>query len=199
MINVESDGQPASSPDDRENARGADDGLADAFDVAPAAVKRKLHERKGVRQFVKFCIVGGSSFFVNFAIFNILYHGKLHLSLVPALSIGFFVSVFNGFFWNRNWTFKEARATSVGDQYTKFLLVNIVGWFLNTGITVSLIAGFMVFVQHDHVDFWRIFWDIIGGNKKHYPILITNGALLGATGFVVFWNFFANRKWTFKH
>jgi len=158
-----------------------------------------MHERRGVRQFVKFCIVGFSSFTINFVIFNLLYHHTQMFTLVAALSIAFILSVVNGFVWNRMWTFKEARATSVADQSTKFLLVNIVGWLLNTGIVVGLIAAWLIIHQHSQVQFGRIFLDIVSGKKEHYSKLVTNCALLGATGVVVFWNFFANRHWTFKH
>jgi putative flippase GtrA len=107
--------------------------------------------------------------------------------------------VVNGFILNRRWTFKEARSTSVADQSVKFMLVNIVGWMLNTGITVCLIAAWQILHVHSQVQFTQIFWDILSGQKQHYSKLITNVALLGATGVVVFWNFFANRYWTFKH
>ena len=163
------------------------------------AIKLPLLERKGIRQFVKFCIVGCSSFGINFIVFNLLYHHTQVFTLVAALTVAFLLSVFNGFIWNRKWTFKEARASSVADQSIKFMLVNIVGWMLNTGITVGLIAAWQILHVHSQVQFGQIFWDILSGKKEHYSKLITNCALLGATGVVVFWNFFANRKWTFKH
>ena len=159
----------------------------------------RLHERKGVRQFVKFCIVGLSSFAINISLFNVLYHNTKIFPLVPALTVAFVLSVFWGFYWNRQWTFKEARGTSITHQSTKFMLVNIVGWLLNTGITVGLIAVWLIFHQHLQVHFNQIFFDILRGQKEHYSKLVTNCALLGATGVVVFWNFFANRHWTFKH
>ena len=160
--------------------------------------RAQFHRRKGVRQFVKFCIVGSTSFLVNFVIFNVCLQ-KFHLLLVPALTIAFLVSVLNGFFWNRRWTFKEARHVSAADQGIKFLLVNIVGWFLNTGITVSLVAIYQIVFQHSTIDFGEIFLNILYGHKAQYGVLVANGALLGATAVVVFWNFFANRHWTFKH
>jgi putative flippase GtrA len=49
------------------------------------------------------------------------------------------------------------------------------------------------------VDFGQMFTNILTGHKGEYPALVTNAALFLATGIVVFWNFFANRHWTFKH
>ncbi|HEY3329584.1 MAG TPA: GtrA family protein [Capsulimonadaceae bacterium] len=157
-----------------------------------------LHKRKGLRQFVKFCIVGASSAAVNFGLMNLL-HYRLELPLISSLTIAFLLSVFNGFYWNRKWTFAHARGRSAANQYTKFLAVNIVGYILNTSITVAIIAALVVAHSHGAVDFGAIFMDVITGKKATYPKLVTNGALLGATGVVVFWNFFANRHWTFKH
>src|SRR5579862_3009833 len=113
----------------------------DTADSIPLSRSQPLHERPSIRQFVKFCIVGASSTVVSFAIFNLLYQ-KFDFPLVPAVTIAFLLSVMNGFFWNRRWTFKEARHMSARDQYVKFLAVNVVGWFLNTSIVVLIVAHF---------------------------------------------------------
>lgn len=162
----------------------------------------QLTQRRGVRQFVKFGIVGVSSSIINFGLSNLLHYG-LNLPVVPALTIAFFVSVLNGFFWNRHWTFKEARGKPAHHQSLQFLLVNIVGWLLNTSIVVLIIAHFK---SHGHGLFGdaQQFHDILAAvltnsGKHEYGPLLFNGALLVATAVVVFWNFFANRRWTFKH
>lgn len=162
----------------------------------------QLTQRRGVRQFVKFGIVGASSATINFGLSNLLHYG-LDLPVVPALTVAFFVSVMNGFFWNRHWTFKEARGKPAHQQSLQFLLVNIVGWLLNTSIVVLIIAHFK---SHGHGLFGdsQQFHDILAAvltnsGKHEYGPLLFNGALLVATCCVVFWNFFANRRWTFKH
>ncbi len=162
----------------------------------------ELTRRRGVRQFTKFCIVGSSSFLINFVIFNLLYH-KTRLLLVPSLTLAFLLSVFNGFFWNRRWTFREVSHKPAHKQSLQFLVVNVVGWFLNISIVVLVVAhhranghGFL----GDPAQFQRIVFSIVAGEgRQHYSPLLVNGALLIASGVVVFWNFFANRHWTFKH
>ena len=157
-----------------------------------------LHRRPGFLQFLKFIIVGASSFLVNFGVSFLLYY-KLRLALVPALSIAFFLSVLNGFFWNRRWTFKQARSKPVHTQSLQFFVVSIIGWLLNTSIVVVLIA---LFTGHfgDPEQFRRIVMVILTNSGKHqYGFGLFYGSLLIATGVVVFWNFFANRFWTFKH
>ena len=169
---------------------------------APWPDRKPLHRRHSVRQFVKFCIVGSSSTVINFGVFNLLYQ-KIDLPLVPALTIAFLLSVLNGFVWNRHWTFKEAKHKAVHEQSVKFLAVNIVGWFLNTSIVVLIVAHFTsdghgLFGSAN--EFNRIALAIVAGTaKQHYNRWLVNGALAIATFVVVFWNFFANRLWTFKH
>jgi putative flippase GtrA len=150
---------------------------------------------------VKFCIVGLSSTAINFAVFNILH--KLNVFLVPSLTIAFFLSMLNGFIWNRRWTFREARKNSAATQSLRFFAVNIVGWILNTSIVVLIVAhyesgGHGMF--GGDARFTRILLAVVAGEgKKAFSWVLLNGALAVATFVVVFWNFFANRLWTFKH
>ena len=143
------------------------------------AGKAALHQRRGVRQLVKFGIVGASSTAINFAVLNLmliaLHQGK-YVSVVAA----FLVSVVNGYIWNKRWTFREAQVKAVHTQFVQFLLVNLVGLGLNL-LIIRLISGPL------ESDF-------------HFSMVIaTNVAELVATAVVVMWNFTANRLWTFKH
>ncbi len=160
-----------------------------------------LTQNQGMRQFVKFGIVGAISTVINFSVLNIVL--RFGLPLVAALTLAFLLSVCNGFYWNRRWTFKDARSASAGEQGIKFLLVNIVGWFLNTAIVVLTVAHFSAGAHGgafgDSDAFRRIVIDVISGRKHHYNLLTVNLAQAAATCVVVFWNFFANRFWTFKH
>ena len=159
-------------------------------------------QRPGVRQFVKFAIVGASNSVINFGLSNLL-HYKLDWPLIPALTAAFFLSVLNGFFWNRHWTFKQARGKPAHTQSLQFLLVNIVGWLLNTSIVVLIVAGVKSHgrgLLGNPEELGHIVNAMLTNTGKHeYGPLLFNGALLVATGVVVFWNFFANRHWTFKH
>jgi putative flippase GtrA len=161
-----------------------------------------LIENKGLRQFVKFVIVGLSSTVVNFTLMELLYY-RLHLitSVVLALTVSFVLSVFNGFFWNRRWTFKHARHNAAHEQYVQFLLVNVVGWFLNTMIVVLIVAHYSGGgMLSGWQGFQRVFLAIVlGTGKSLFPKRLVYGSMFLAASVVVFWNFFANRHWTFKH
>ncbi len=133
-------------------------------------------QRKGIRQFIKFCIVGASSTLIDFTVANIAYY-VLHVRPAALASVmGFCVAVVNGYTWNSRWTFRDRKRKAVHKEFLGFVTVNVVGAMLNYSI-VSLILMF------DHQD--------------PHPKWVFNGAKVLATGIVVFWNFFANRRWTF--
>jgi putative flippase GtrA len=157
-----------------------------------------LIEHKGVRQFIKFVIVGATSFIVNVTLVNLL-NLKMHVSLVAALTVAFLISVVWSFYWNRRWTFKEARGRSADAQGVRFLLVNVVGWFLNTSIVVCVVALKTGGVTSMHAFTHLVLIIILNRGRRHFAPLLLNAAIFIAASVVVFWNFFANRFWTFRH
>ena len=156
----------------------------------------------GVRQFVKFCIVGASSTAISTGIFYILVYQVqldkvMHLWLMDqprlqtivdtyrlyiqaAALVGFIFGVTNGFYWNTRWTFRQKDPTRRRSQYVKFVSVNIVGLTLNQII---------LFVVNSILTAGKT------TNEKGWEPMI---AFFVATGIVVFWNFFANKHWTYK-
>lgn len=168
-------------------------------DVSGAGLRRSLLERPGLRQFVKFCIVGASSTAIDFGLFYLIFrayalparlHAWLagypawqsfadehHLALMIAATLSFLVSLSNGFFWNRRWTFAHARASSARRQYVQFALVNVVGLVLNLVIIRGTVEVMGHYMSADLAPF---------------------GAKVIATAVVVFWNFLANKYWTFS-
>ena len=140
---------------------------------------QQIARRRGVRQLVKFGLVGLSSTLVNFAVLNLMLI-VLHQNRYVAVTVAFLVSVVNGYIWNKRWTFRDVQAKAVHTQFTQFLLVNLVSWGLDL-LFVRLIS--VPLETELHVSM----------------VKATNLAQLVATGVLVFWNFFANRLWTFKH
>jgi putative flippase GtrA len=169
-------------------------------DSQPGSDKQKLVEHPELRRFIKFCIVGSSSAAVNFGMVYV-FHYLLHLPLFTSLTLAFLMSVANGFFWNRKWTWKAARGNSTNEQSIKFLLVSTIGYFLNTTIVVGIVAHFYVHggMLANIPGAKRVLWNILVGNKREYSALVVYGAMIIATSIVMFWNYFANRRWTFRH
>ena len=150
-----------------------------------------LARRPGLRQLIKFGIVGASSTVINLAVLYVmlrLVHGHWYDRYID-VTIAFLVSVVNGYYWNRRWTFKSAPAKAVHTQFTQFLLVNTVG----LGLDLLVIWLLSVPLEHE-IHSLQAAWP---APKVERVAVIA--AQLVATGVAVFWNFFANRVWTFKH
>lgn len=122
-----------------------------------------------VKTFLKFGIVGASGVVVDFGITWLLKE-KLGFNPYLANSLGFACAVFNNYLLNRKWTFKS-KDPNIAKQFTKFLTIALVGLVLN---------NFIIYVLHDKLDL-------------HFYL-----SKLIATGIVMIWNFWANKKHTFK-
>lgn len=128
--------------------------------------------RRGVRQFVKFGIVGASGFIVNLAVFTILqrldplHNATLHYNVL--YSISFLAGGVSNYWFNRIWTFRSTgHAVREGAQ---FLTVSVIA--LIVGLIVS--AAVAPVFGHGHRT-WFL------------------GTVAG-----IFVNFFVNKYWTFK-
>ena len=129
--------------------------------------------RRGVRQFVKFGIVGASGFLVNFIVFTILQrfdpnHAEpAHYYVL--YSIAFLSGGVSNYWLNRVWTFRSTgHAVREGAQ---FLTVSVIA--LIVGLVVSWLVA--PYLGHGHKT-WFI-----------------------ATVAGIFVNFFVNKYWTFKN
>lgn len=140
-----------------------------------------LHKRPAIRQFVKFCIVGASSFTIDYGV-SFLLHFYAGMNLQLAKTISFMLGVTNGFFWNNRWTFQNVGSRAAHEKYALFFAVNVVGWVLNLAIVTAVV--------------WAE-TGTLANQQPSKPIFLL--ATLIATFVVVFWNFFANKHWTFKH
>ncbi len=140
----------------------------------------RLLGRPGVRQFIKFCLVGASSTVIDLGLLFFLTH-TFNTPWAIAKIFSFSLGVTNGFFWNSRWTFNHIEQIDPRARYAKFCAVNIVGLLLSLTIMKT------IFVLHFHM--WQ------HQNPKGLILLV---AQLVATPIVVFWNFFANKHWTFK-
>lgn len=139
--------------------------------------------RPAVIQFIKFCIVGASSFLIDFLVSTSLTYTIFHHHWVIPRIISFTLAVTNGFIWNQRWTFHAVGKRRSHEQYTMFYIVNIVGLLLNLGIMKTVF-----YMSKDFLHTWS-------GSKIPFPIWLSS--FLIATTIVTFWNFFANKHWTF--
>lgn len=161
-------------------------------------------QRPVVRQFMKFAVVGGSSFLIDAGLHYVLsFHvsygnsslateiGKWAEQTAPwafdrfespfkagqaVLKVGTIgVGILNSFIWNRRWTFKIRGSEDRGRQFARFALISVSGAILNAVIFSSLNNS------------------IPGHPRRSWAI-----ATLVATAVVAFWNFTGQRLWAFK-
>jgi putative flippase GtrA len=132
--------------------------------------------RKEFVRFVKFAIVGVIGAVVDFGILNLM-HKAFFWPFLWANTLSVSVAILSNFTWNRLWTFPESRSRRKREQLPQFALINFIGLGINNAIVVGLAAVFSHFIA----DPW------------HY-----NLAKAIAIGVVLFWNFGANRIWTYR-
>lgn len=140
--------------------------------------------RKEVKRFVKFAIVGAAGSITDFLVLNLMVQ-LLGLPLALANTCSFVAAVMQNFTLNRLWTFPESRGRKARRQLAQFALVSVVGYGLNQLVFLSL--------HHLWEDYWMAYFGADTGFVVSYNI-----AKLFAIGVVLFWNFTANRLWTYR-
>jgi putative flippase GtrA len=132
----------------------------------------RITQRRGVRQFVKFGIVGTSGFFVNLLVFTLL---QLPLS-VPArekdyyaiFCVAFLGGGVSNYFLNRIWTFRSS-GHALGEG-AKFLTVSVIA------LCFSLMTSYLAAPA-------------LGKGHKLWFVSTCAGIIV---------NFFVNKYWTFR-
>lgn len=148
--------------------------------------------RQELARFIKFCIVGTIGTAIYFALLNLLYN-VLGLPQVFSNIVAMSTSIVNNFLWNRYWVYPELKEQGGTRKFVQFVIVSLIALGLNTAILwttdrwllseAGLLAGLVAPVAQ---------WLGI-----EHSVLSSNVAAVIATGIVLFWNFFANRLWTF--
>ena len=131
---------------------------------------------KELARFTRFLTVGALGTLLDFGLLTML-----KLAGLPTLfanSLSFTAGLINNFTWNRLWTFRDAAQANWQKQLAQYALVSLVGLVLNDLLVLSL---------ETVLGTW------LGQSAWGYL-----PAKVVATGVVVFWNYFANRTWTFR-
>jgi putative flippase GtrA len=132
----------------------------------------RLTQKRGVRQFVKFAVVGASGFVVNLVVFTLLQRVvPNHAAAGPynvIYSIAFLTGGVSNYFLNRAWTFRSTG--HVGREGLSFMTVSVLA--LIVGLIVS--AAISPWLGHGHKT-WFV-----------------------STVSAIVVNFFVNKYWTFR-
>jgi len=143
----------------------------------------KFSEKK---RFIKFSIVGLSGTVVDFGIFNLL-SSLFGFPTIPSSVISFIVAVFNNFYWNRHWTYPESKDLPASQQFSKFAVVSLAGLLIRTPI-FSIIENPMINLSGTIFISLPFSPEVIGHNISLAIVIVI----------VLFWNYFANKFWTYK-
>jgi putative flippase GtrA len=138
------------------------------------------------KRFIKFALVGFSGTIVDFGIFNLL-SSLLGFPTIASSVVSFITAVFNNFFWNRRWTYPESKERPFSEQFGKFGIVSVAGLIIRT-IIFSSIENPLIQSSQSIAPKIGISAEIIGHNLALATVIII----------VLFWNYFANKLWTYK-
>lgn len=97
-----------------------------------------VRDRRAWGQLGRFCLVGGSGYAVNLAVFALCTAGGAgHRAAAVA---AFVVAVTNNFLWNRRWTFR-AQHGGTGRQALRFLAVSVLAFGASLGLLELLVVA----------------------------------------------------------
>jgi len=148
---------------------------------------------KEITRFFKFATVGMLGTVIDFGILNLLILA-FGFSKVLANTCSFTVAVISNFVWNRLWTFSEARDRPIAPQLVQFFLVNVGGLLLNQAIFLNLDAWVLGEAGLLSAPMAALALNV---GFNHYGLAYNSSKAI-ATIIVLFWNFGANRLWTFR-
>lgn len=184
--------------------RGLSDDRIDSEGEFEGGGTAALHKVPLVRQFVKFAIVGGSSFVIDAGLhFLLMFVFKVNgeplgdvfgrwlidefpqafgfakipsEAAFPVLKVlSTSIAILNSFFWNRRWTFRIKDKHERAVQFRRFVVVSLLGLALNASISGAL----------NNV--------ITGHPKRSWAV-----ATAIATLIVAIWNFSGQKFWAFR-
>lgn len=90
-------------------------------------------------QFSKFAAVGFLNTAIDFGVLNLLSvaTGVTAGFIIGGINIpGFTIAVFNSYFWNKLWVFRDRQEESIFRDFPKFLIITLIGLFINSGIVI---------------------------------------------------------------
>ncbi len=147
-----------------------------------------MTDRRERTRFIKFAIVGTVGAVVDFGVFNLL-SSVFGIDHVVASVLSFLTAVVSNFVWNRLWTYPDSRSKPLSRQLFQFTIVNAIGVVIRTPLFAWLSAPLARLFEHFHVLPVGFFTAEFLGHNLSLAIAVI---------VVLFWNFFANRYWTYS-
>lgn len=145
-----------------------------------------ISKRKEISRFMRFATVGVIGAVVDFSIFNLL---ATLLGVRPLIAqvFSFSTAVVSNFIWNRLWTYPDSRSKPIQSQMIQFLLISVIGLLIRTPLFAFLEPNLI-----------RLFTGVLPAGPITPVFAGHNVSLAIAIIVVMFWNFLANRFWTYN-
>lgn len=160
---------------------------------------------KEVERFLKFMVVGVIGTIVDFGTLLVVQATVFKptdpykdLKVMAAATVAFLAAVTSNFLWNRFWTYPDSRSRSVRRQLAQFTFINTVGLVIrNVWVSLTYVAIGTALLPTFVALMNRVSPGYIPAPEADEK-LGTLAATLVAVTFVMLWNFFANRYWTYN-
>ena len=136
-------------------------------------------------RFIRFAIVGTIGAFVDFGVFNLLAT-VIGLQAVVAQFFSFLTAVISNFTWNRYWTYPDSRSKPVARQLIQYTFINAIGLAIRTPLFAFLGSLYKGLIEKISLPL-PIGAETLGNNLALGTVMVV----------ILFWNFFANRYWTY--
>ncbi|MBN1639934.1 MAG: GtrA family protein [Anaerolineae bacterium] len=156
---------------------------------------RKLarERRQELVRFLKFCVVGTIGTALDFGLLNLLYN-VLGLNQVFSNVVSVSAGTINNYTWSRYWIYPETKDRAGARKFVQFVVVSVISLWLNTAILWVTDHWFL----GERGLFAGLVAPLAAWADMEHSVLSSNAGKVIATGIVLFWNFFANRMWTFR-
>lgn len=184
-------------------------GFRNPLDIIIEAVARRFGSKsKEVERFLRFAVVGLIGAIVDFGTVIVLQatllpptnpnNEPIASNVALATSIAFLAAVVSNFIWNRYWTYPDSRSRSIRRQLVMFTFISLVGWLARTmwiSVAFNPMGELMMPILLPVIQIIR---------PGYVPSITASGklgtmvAMLIGVVVVMFWNFIANRIWTYN-
>ncbi len=146
-----------------------------------------ITNKKEIERFLKFAVVGVIGAVLDFGIFNLL-NEVLGVTPLYASMVSFVAAIISNFLWNRFWTYPDSRNKTVTAQVLQFVLVSTIGLTIRALLFTPFEKVILTFSSQ-----------VVPPNFVVEPSFVGHNVTLAILVLIVmFWNFFANRFWTYN-
>jgi len=189
------------TPDNTQNQ--ITTGIHTPLDGLIRAVARRFGARsKEMEEFFRFAVVGVSGAVIDLGLVYLLQWTILPPTTEIAAGIASVIAstcaVISNFIWTRYWVYPDSRSRSLREQLVMFVGISVIGLlFRFIWITVAAfpIGASLLPIALPFIQIFRPGYIPGPYAANKFGSLV---AQMGAMVIVMFWNFFANRRWTYN-